>query len=112
MQRRVGRGRREIKGGYEILEAPLPCVVSVKTACNEPRFMDYPRKTWAFEQAAIRVWTAEGVGAEAQYIGWPGSPTIVSGLAEAPVRGRRQEFLQGTPQQLAQKLADILQKAL
>ena len=36
----LARGRREIKGGYEILEVPLPCVVSVKTAANEPRFMD------------------------------------------------------------------------
>jgi electron transfer flavoprotein beta subunit len=41
LARGVGRGRRELKGGYEILEAPLPCVVSVKTAANEPRFIDY-----------------------------------------------------------------------
>jgi electron transfer flavoprotein beta subunit len=28
----IGRGRRALRGGYEILEVPLPCVVSVKTA--------------------------------------------------------------------------------
>jgi electron transfer flavoprotein beta subunit len=46
----IGRGRRALKGVYEILEAPLPCVVSVKTACNEPRFMDYRLKPGAFEK--------------------------------------------------------------
>ena len=43
----TARGRREIKGGYELLEVPLPCVISVTTACNEPRFMDFNIKPWA-----------------------------------------------------------------
>jgi electron transfer flavoprotein alpha/beta subunit len=46
----TGRCRRELKGGYEILEAALPRVVSVKTACNEPRFMGYRLKPAAFEK--------------------------------------------------------------
>jgi len=41
-----------------------------------------------------------------------GSPTIVTGLAEAPSRARKREFLEGSPQQVAQKLATLLQDVL
>jgi electron transfer flavoprotein beta subunit len=86
----LARGRREIKGGYEILEVPLPCVVSVKSAANEPRFMDYRIKDWAFEpQAAgrpgrVTIWSAGDLDADPQCIGLNGSPTWVSALAQAP----------------------------
>lgn len=106
--RRVGRGRREIKGGYEILEVPLPCVVSVKTAANEPRFMDYSIKPWAYEAERVTVWTADDLEADRSRIGLAGSPTVVTGLAEAPTRQRRREFLEGSPEQIAQQLASLL----
>jgi len=109
LARKVGRGRRELKGGYESLEAPLPCVVSVKTAANEPRFMDYRIKPWAFEPDRVTVWSAADLGVEADCIGLAGSPTVVTGLAEAPTRARKRQFLKGSPQQMAQELAALLQ---
>jgi electron transfer flavoprotein beta subunit len=109
----ISTGRREVKGGYEILEVPLPCVVSVKTACNEPRFMDFQRKPWAFEsEGTLTLWNASDLGADPDYIGLTGSPTIVSRLAEAPTRQRRREFLDGSPEEIAGQLAVILTKAL
>jgi electron transfer flavoprotein beta subunit len=104
----VGRGRREFKGGYEILEVPLPCVVSVKTACNEARFMDFDRKPWAFDEAQVTCWNAADLGADAQCIGLEGSPTIVTGLAEAPSRDRKRQFLDGSTEQVANKLMALL----
>src|SRR3989337_752168 len=53
----VVRGPRNLKGGYEILEVPLPAVVSVRTASNEPRFMDYRIKPWAFEEGRVTAWS-------------------------------------------------------
>ena len=58
-EKRVARGRREIKGGYELLEVPMPCVISVKTACNEPRFMDYKIKDWAMQDEQLTIWDKE-----------------------------------------------------
>jgi len=110
MSRKTARGRREFKGGYEVLEVPLPCVVSVKTAANEPRFMDYQRKAWAFEEARVSVWTAADLDADPELIGFSGSPTTVSGLAEAPTRARKREFLRGTPEEVARVLAIILKE--
>jgi electron transfer flavoprotein beta subunit len=109
---RSARGRREIKGGYEILEVALPCVISVKTASNEPRFMDFQLRSWALEKERITVWNAKDLDADPEYIGLAGSPTVVTGLAEAPFRDRRREFLQGTVDEIAQELANLLRKEL
>ena len=110
--RDVARGRRAVKGGYELLEVPLPCVVSVKTAANEPRFMDYRIKDWAFEEEQVTTWTSADLDVDPEYIGWPGSPTVVSGLAEAAERERMRLFLTGSPRELARQLAGLLRQAL
>jgi electron transfer flavoprotein beta subunit len=106
----IGRGRREYKGGYELLEVPLPCVISVKTAVNEPRFMDYRRKPWAFEKARINVWNAETLETDQNYTGLPGSPTIVSALAQAPSRARKHKFLEGSTEQIAEQLLTVIRE--
>ena len=109
---RVARGRREIKGGYEILEVPLPCVISVTTACNEPRFMDYSLKSWAFEAERLTVWDANDLSADAGLIGLAGSPTIVTGSAEAPYRERRREILHGSPEEVTKELLSLIKRQL
>jgi electron transfer flavoprotein beta subunit len=123
LERRVALGRREISGGYEILEVSLPAVMSVKTAANEPRFMDYRIKDWAFEekhngsgngrtnghgQGPVTIWSNEELLADEALIGLPGSPTRVSGLAQAPSRERKKQFLTGSTQEIARQLASIL----
>jgi len=110
--RKTARGRREISGGYEILEIPLPGVISVKTASNEPRFMDYSLKPWAFEAERLTVWDADDLGADAGLIGLAGSPTVVTELAEAPYRERRREFLGGSSEDVTQELLDLIKKQL
>jgi electron transfer flavoprotein beta subunit len=108
MRSSTARGRRSIHGGYELLEVPLPCVVSVKSACNEPRFMDHRLKAKAAEAERFTVWNAETLSINPQYTGLAGSPTTVSGLAEASTRERRREQVSGTPQQIAEKLAQLI----
>lgn len=110
--RYVGRGRRVIKGGFEILEVPLPCVVSAKTACNEPRFMDYRIKPWAFEDDRVTIWDAQALDADPGLIGLAGSPTIVTELAEAPSRERKRIFIEGSPEVVAQQIVALIQPTL
>lgn len=110
--RQVARGRRELRGGYEILEVPLPCVISVKTAANEPRFMDFRIKPWAFEPERVTVWGSADLQVDPECIGLPGSPTVVSGLEQAPSRERKRQFLTGPPDMVAQELAQLLREAL
>lgn len=105
-------GKREIKGGYEVLEAPMPVVVSAKVAANEPRFMDFRIKEWAFEKERVTVWTKEDMDVDEELIGVPGSPTVVSDLGEAETRERRREFLEGGVEETAERIAAILKEAL
>lgn len=112
LARGVGRGRRVIRGGFEILEVPLPCVVSVKTACNEPRFMDYRIKPWAFEEGRVTMWDARALHADPDSIGLPGSPTVVTELAEAPTRERKRIFLEGSPEEVAQQMIALIRRSL
>lgn len=107
---RTLRCRREIKGGYEILEAAMPAVVSVKTACNEPRFMDFTIKEWAFSEAQVLVWDRAKLDADEAFIGLNGSPTIVTGLDQAESRERKRIFLEGDPQQIASQIVEVLRE--
>lgn len=107
-RRWIARGHRVIRGGYEILEVPLPAVVSVKTACNEPRFMDYRIKPWAFGPAGVTVWTEADLGVDEACIGAVGSPTVVSRLEQAPSRERKRVSVTGTPEEIARQLVELL----
>ncbi|MFN2221216.1 MAG: electron transfer flavoprotein subunit beta/FixA family protein [Chloroflexota bacterium] len=106
------RGRREIAGGHELLEVSLPCVISVKSAANEPRFMDYRIKAWAEKPDQLTVWTSADLGADPDFIGLVGSPTRVSGLEQAKTRDRLGIQLAGEPRQIAMQLAAVLQDQL
>ncbi len=110
-EQNVLRGRRNVDGGYEILEVPLPAVISVATAANEPRFMDFERKGWAFEHALVTMWDAQELSAESQFIGIPGSPTIVTGLEQAASQERKNIFLEGSAADIADQLVKILRSS-
>ena len=112
LERQVAAGQRSLKGGYEILEMPLPCVVSVKNASQEPRFIDFGRKTWANAPERVTIWNAADLKADPDCTGLIGSPTTVSELASVPVRERKRIKLEGTPQVAANELGRIIQSAL
>jgi len=109
---RMARARRELAGGHEVIQVPLPCVASVVVGANEPRFMDMERKAWAQGEGRVTVWTARDLDIDAEMIGLKGSPTIVSGVEQAAVVQRKREFLRGTPQEKAQALVERVQAYL
>ncbi len=110
-KRRV-RGHRELRGGYEVVEAPLPCVVSMKMGANEPRFLDFDRWDWAMDEAPVTVWAASDLDLEEGWLGLPGSPTTVASVDVAPSAERRHEFLSGTPQEAVKQLLERIGPSL
>jgi electron transfer flavoprotein beta subunit len=102
------RGKREASGGYEIIQVPMPAVISVKTACNEPRFMDFDIKEKAMTEAQLTFWNSADLNADESSIGTPGSPTIVTGIGEAESRERRRKFITGDLKQQVEKLSQVL----
>lgn len=96
---------RETTGGHEVVAVPLPAVVSLKLGANEPRFMDIERLRRLEERPSLTVWSAADLELSEEMVGFKGSATVVAGVHEAPSRGRRGEWLLGTPQEKAKALA-------
>lgn len=108
LEKMTALGRREIKGGYQVIEVPLPAVVSMKTACNEPRFMNYAIKSWAFDDHQITVWSNQDLNLDEDLIGEKGSPTTVSKLIQAPEKIRKKILLNGSTQEIVSQLVEII----
>ncbi len=108
----VARAKRTIKGGYEIVEAPLPLLVSVELGCNSPRFPDFKRKRWAEKEFKLTVWTASDLEAEPGKIGSKGSHTIVDELIQLPIPSRRMEQISGSPEEEATQIIQKIKEAL
>lgn len=104
---------REVRDGEEVLDVPLPAVVSMKVSCNEPRFMDPARFELLDGDAAVTTWTADDLAVDREHLGLAGSPTSVAGLKEAARSGgRRREMVSGTPEQEARILYDRISEYL
>jgi electron transfer flavoprotein beta subunit len=80
------RGKRQTEFGYDVIEAPLPAVVAVSDAINEPRYPSLKGIMGAKKKPQDTLGLSE-VGVEADRVGDAGSRTEVLALAEPPARG-------------------------
>jgi len=71
------RVRRKLEGRHEIVEAPLPVVITVVRELNRPRYPTVPLRL-AAEEVAITVWDNAVLQLDPQTVGLKGSPTWVS----------------------------------
>jgi electron transfer flavoprotein beta subunit len=78
--------KRQTEYGYDVIEAPLPCVVAVSDAINEPRYPSLKGIMGAKKKPQDSV-TASDLGLTADDVGESGSPTEVYALGEPPPRG-------------------------
>jgi electron transfer flavoprotein alpha/beta subunit len=81
--------RRAVEGGHEVVEAPMPVLVSVVKEINTPRMPNFSGKMKA-KKMEIPVLTAEDIDAEEGRLGLKGSPTRVVKIFHPQVarRGR------------------------
>jgi len=100
--------KRSIQGGYEVVEAGLPALVSVELGCNSPRFPDFRRKRWAETEYKSTVWGIADLGFDPGQVGLPGSLTSVEGLRKMAAPARKAEAVTGTPREVAAKLVQII----
>jgi electron transfer flavoprotein beta subunit len=80
------RGKRQTEFGYDVIEAPLPAVVAVSDAINEPRYPSLKGIMGAKKKPQDTVSVGE-LGAEPDRVGEAGSRTEVYGLNDPPPRG-------------------------
>jgi electron transfer flavoprotein beta subunit len=101
------RVKRQTEFGYDVIEAPLPAVVAVSDAINEPRYPSLKGIMGAKKKPSEVVSLSE-LGLDAGEAGEAGSKTEVLGLAEPPARGdaRKIEDDGGAAQAIVDFLAE------
>jgi len=100
------RCQRMTEDGYEVVEMPLPALITVVKEINEPRLPSLKGMMRA-KKAVIKVWTADDIGADKALCGLKGSPTQVV-KTFVPVHDVHSEMIEGTAEEQAKKLADKL----
>lgn len=100
------RCQRMTDDGYEVIEMPLPAVITVVKEINEPRLPSL-KGMMRSKKAQIPVWTAADIGADENLCGLAGSPTQVVETF-VPVHNVQSEMIEGEPAEQAKKLADKL----
>ncbi|MGD0764850.1 MAG: electron transfer flavoprotein subunit beta/FixA family protein [Dehalococcoidia bacterium] len=100
---------RVLMEGYDTVEAPLPCLVTVSNELGEPR---YPKLQQIMQAARkqVDVWSAGDVGLDASQVGAGGVRLNLERLYQ-PVSEVECEVIEGeTPEETAQKLAQRLRE--
>ncbi|MFQ6074151.1 MAG: electron transfer flavoprotein subunit beta/FixA family protein [Candidatus Bathyarchaeia archaeon] len=103
----VARVSRELEGGLqEIVEVKLPALLTIQTGINEPRYVSIMGTRRAM-QKEIKVLGLAEVGLSESEVGEAGSWVKTEKMYVPPVE-KQAEFLKGSPEEIAAKIADIL----
>jgi electron transfer flavoprotein beta subunit len=97
---------RMMDDGYDVLQLPLPALLTVVKDINEPRVPSLKGKMKA-KKAKIAVFSAADIGADEQCIGLAGSPTQVVNVFAPEPRGDRRIF-SGTAEEQVDQLVEQL----
>jgi electron transfer flavoprotein beta subunit len=101
---------RLLEDGYEVIEGPIPCLLTVVKEINEPRLPSLKGKM-AARKAEIISWSAADLDVDPDKLGLDGSPTkVVKIFSPEPRSGG--EMLEGEPGDMATalvaKLKDVV----
>ena len=77
LERRTIRVRRKLEGRHELVEGPLPAMLSVVRELNRPRYPTVPMRLDS-RDAKVGVWSNDVLKLDVSSIGLKGSPTWVS----------------------------------
>ncbi len=102
------RVQRMVEEGHQVIEMPLPGVITVVKEINVPRLPSL-RGLMKSKQAQIPVWTAQELGADMNKVGLSGSPTKVIKLF-FPQKTSGGELLQGSPESQVEQLVERLRE--
>ena len=103
----VAKINRELEGGLEeVLEIKLPAVLTIQTGINEPRYVSIMGIRKAMQKETKVLGLAE-IGLSENEVGEAGSWIKTEKIYVPPVE-KQAEFLKGSPEEVATKIAEIL----
>ena len=97
--------KRQTEYGYDVIEAPVPCVVAVSDAINEPRYPSLKGIMGAKKKPQDSL-SASDLGLDGGALGEAGSGTSVLALGDPPPRGEARKIEDDG--NAAQQIADFL----
>jgi len=100
---------RELEGGLlEAVEVELPAVLTIQTGINEPRYAPI-RGIRQAQKKELNVVNLDDLGVDPATVGMDASQVVLEKLYIPEVESTA-EFIEGEPEEKAEKLASILQK--
>ncbi len=102
------RVQRLMDDGYDVVESPLPVLLTVVKEMNEPRLPSLKGKM-AAKKAVITKMTAQDIEAQEHNLGLKGSPTQVKNIFAPQAKGDRR-VLEGSPEQQVDALVAELRR--
>ncbi len=103
----VVKVNRELEGGVEeIVEVKLPVALSVQTGINEPRYVSILGIKKAMRKE-IKVLGLVDIDLSENDVGEAGSWIVIEKMFVPPVE-KQTEFIKGTPEEVAAKIAEII----
>ena len=103
------RVQRLVEEGHEVIDMPLPGIITVVKEINVPRFPSL-RGVIKAKSAVIPNWTAKEIGINENMAGLSGSATRVTKIF-FPQRVSHGEILQGSPENQVESLISKLRDA-
>ena len=100
---------RQIVGGEEVIEMPLPCVITAQKGLNEPRYASLPGIMKAKKKPLTPVKAAD-LGMDAGAIGVAGSKTKMGNFTSPPQRTAAKIIEGESPEERAANLAKALRE--
>jgi len=97
---------RMTEEGYDVVETPLPCLLTVVKEINTPR-MPSLKGLMRAKSAKPFKWTADDIEADPAALGLDGSPTRVIKIF-TPVQRKGGEILKGDTGDISKELAELL----
>lgn len=102
------RVNRQITGGYQETEAPLPCVASVVKGANEPRYPSL-KGIMAAKRKEIEQLSLDDLGIEPTSVGLQGARTVVTAADARAEKSAGEVIHPESPEEAARVIADFLQ---
>jgi len=100
------RVERMMEEGYEVIETPMPALLTVVKEINEPRIPSLKGMIRA-KAAKITIWGQKDLNLDPQHIGLSGSPTQVVKIFTPPQRSGGQ-IIKGEVAEIVSQLVDLL----
>ena len=97
---------RQIEGGSEIIEAPLPLLITCQKGLNEPRLPSL-KGIMAAKKKEITILDAAAIGFDANSMGAAANRVRETDLALPPAR-KKGIILEGTPEETCSQLVQAL----